>query len=232
MAFTGLYHVGAREYDPRTARWLQRDPIGVAGGNTNVYLYCFNNPINYTDPEGTRTCADILRDIETAIKEAHQAISDIIPEEDAKGGHPYMAGGQRKTTQPLGHCEEAAGTVNKLKSLWDEFTRKGCWKQYQKEAGSLSKRTDNLIEYLKSKIIKTIEYLQKAVHEGRLTVEQAKQAINRLKPHIKRLGIKISKAILKKLPIIGWLWFGYEWYTGGFRHAFDEATWPLSELWN
>ena len=22
---TGLYHVGAREYDPHTARWLQRD---------------------------------------------------------------------------------------------------------------------------------------------------------------------------------------------------------------
>ena len=31
IPFTGLYHVGAREYDPRTARWLQRDPIDVAG---------------------------------------------------------------------------------------------------------------------------------------------------------------------------------------------------------
>jgi RHS repeat-associated protein len=25
-----LYHVGARAYDPRTARWLQRDPIDAA----------------------------------------------------------------------------------------------------------------------------------------------------------------------------------------------------------
>ena len=31
IPFTGLYHVGAREYDPRTERWLQRDPIDVAG---------------------------------------------------------------------------------------------------------------------------------------------------------------------------------------------------------
>jgi len=29
----GLYHVGARAYDPRTARWLQRDPIDAGGGD-------------------------------------------------------------------------------------------------------------------------------------------------------------------------------------------------------
>ena len=45
IPFTGLYHVGAREYDPRTARWLQRDPIGVAGGHPNVYVYCGNEPL-------------------------------------------------------------------------------------------------------------------------------------------------------------------------------------------
>ncbi len=38
VAFTGLYHVGAREYDPRVGRWLQRDPIDVAGGHPNVHL--------------------------------------------------------------------------------------------------------------------------------------------------------------------------------------------------
>jgi RHS repeat-associated protein len=52
IEFTGLYHVGAREYDPRTARWLQRDPIGVGGGDPNVYLYCGNEPVNSSDPSG------------------------------------------------------------------------------------------------------------------------------------------------------------------------------------
>ncbi|MCL6534131.1 MAG: RHS repeat-associated core domain-containing protein, partial [Armatimonadetes bacterium] len=37
MPATGLYHVGAREYDPRTARWLQRDPIDIASGDPNLY---------------------------------------------------------------------------------------------------------------------------------------------------------------------------------------------------
>jgi len=35
FADTGLYHVGARAYDPRTARWLQRDPIDAASGDLN-----------------------------------------------------------------------------------------------------------------------------------------------------------------------------------------------------
>jgi RHS repeat-associated protein len=49
---TGLYHVGAREYDPRTGRWLQRDPIGAASGDPNLYRYCGNDPINAADPSG------------------------------------------------------------------------------------------------------------------------------------------------------------------------------------
>jgi hypothetical protein len=48
----GLYHVGAREYDPRTARWLQRDPLDVAGGHPNVYVYSENEPVNLADPSG------------------------------------------------------------------------------------------------------------------------------------------------------------------------------------
>jgi RHS repeat-associated protein len=52
FADTGLYHVGARAYDPRTARWLQRDPIDASSGDPNLYRYCGNDPINRADPSG------------------------------------------------------------------------------------------------------------------------------------------------------------------------------------
>ncbi len=48
-----MYHVGAREYDPRTGRWLQRDPIDASSGDPNLYRYCGNDPLNHYDPDGT-----------------------------------------------------------------------------------------------------------------------------------------------------------------------------------
>jgi RHS repeat-associated protein len=49
---TGLIRFGFRDYDPDTGRWTAKDPIGFAGGDTDLYGYCLNNPINLTDPNG------------------------------------------------------------------------------------------------------------------------------------------------------------------------------------
>ncbi|MCC5859922.1 MAG: RHS repeat-associated core domain-containing protein [Ectothiorhodospiraceae bacterium] len=49
---TGLIRFGYRDYDPDTGRWTARDPIGFAGGDTNLYGYVVNNPINFIDPDG------------------------------------------------------------------------------------------------------------------------------------------------------------------------------------
>jgi RHS repeat-associated protein len=45
-------HFGARDYDPRTGRWLQPDPVGMAGGQ-NRYQYAAGDPVNHIDPDGT-----------------------------------------------------------------------------------------------------------------------------------------------------------------------------------
>lgn len=50
-ARTGFAAAWARFYDPETTRWLNRDPIGEAGG-INLYGYVANNPINWVDPLG------------------------------------------------------------------------------------------------------------------------------------------------------------------------------------
>lgn len=49
---TGLVRFGYRDYDPDTGRWTAKDPIGFAGGDTDLYGYVLNNPVNYIDPIG------------------------------------------------------------------------------------------------------------------------------------------------------------------------------------
>jgi RHS repeat-associated protein len=48
---SGLEFALYRAYDPTHARWLNRDPIGEAGG-VNLYAYTDGNPTNYNDPSG------------------------------------------------------------------------------------------------------------------------------------------------------------------------------------
>jgi RHS repeat-associated protein len=49
---TGLVRFGARDYDARTARWTDKDPIRFAGGEENLYGYAAGDPINATDVAG------------------------------------------------------------------------------------------------------------------------------------------------------------------------------------
>jgi len=49
---TGLVRFGYRDYDPETGRWTAKDPIGFAGGDTDLYGYCLNDPVNFSDPDG------------------------------------------------------------------------------------------------------------------------------------------------------------------------------------
>ena len=49
---TGLVRFGYRDYDPDTGRWTAKDPILFAGGDTDLYGYVLNDPVNFIDPWG------------------------------------------------------------------------------------------------------------------------------------------------------------------------------------
>lgn len=51
---SGLTHLGAREYDPATGRFLADDPIMNTANpqQVNGYSYSNNNPVTFSDPSG------------------------------------------------------------------------------------------------------------------------------------------------------------------------------------
>jgi RHS repeat-associated protein len=48
---SGLMYRRNRYYDPKTGRFTQEDPIGLAGG-LNTYGFADGDPVSYTDPYG------------------------------------------------------------------------------------------------------------------------------------------------------------------------------------
>ncbi|MNQ79036.1 hypothetical protein D3C85_939660 [compost metagenome] len=49
---TNLSYYGARYLDMKTSLWLSVDPLAEKGPYISGYVYCFNNPLMFSDPSG------------------------------------------------------------------------------------------------------------------------------------------------------------------------------------
>jgi RHS repeat-associated protein len=52
---TGLNYNYFRDYDASTGRYIESDPIGLAGGSFSTYAYANQNPLTFTDTFGLET---------------------------------------------------------------------------------------------------------------------------------------------------------------------------------
>ncbi len=144
-----LVRFGARDYDPATGRWTAKDPILFAGGDTNLYGYVLNDPINFIDPEGLESDGGILQALgiiliaagankSTFIQSDHaplgdlfeDAISSLGPEQQAvvcltSGKNPSMSrNAKRRLAKELGDIPRSAqpvaqGGSNRIGRWWE-----------------------------------------------------------------------------------------------------------------
>ena len=56
-AETGLHYNYFRDYNPKTGKYIQPDPIGLAGG-MNPFVYAGNNPLRFSDYFGLHYLID------------------------------------------------------------------------------------------------------------------------------------------------------------------------------
>jgi RHS repeat-associated protein len=59
-AASNLVRFGVRDYDPSLGRWTAKDPILFEGGDSNLYGYVMQDPINYFDSSGLFRTGDFL----------------------------------------------------------------------------------------------------------------------------------------------------------------------------
>jgi RHS repeat-associated protein len=93
---TKLVRFGFRDYDPDTGRWTAKDPIRFAGGDTDLYGYVLNDPVNAIDPYGLLGVP--IGSIKKALQKVYKEIGGALPK-----GQPGKFGSPQHGTPKKGY---------------------------------------------------------------------------------------------------------------------------------
>lgn len=115
---------GARDYDAETGRWTAKDPILFGGGDTNLYGYVLNDPVNFNDPGGKDFC-DYGPDTFIGITAAACGVAILIPGPVGKIAIIPAFGSGIAAAVSRGYCatqdiKKGEEQINKLKPAFDE----------------------------------------------------------------------------------------------------------------
>lgn len=95
---TGTLYRRNRYYDPKSGRFTQEDPIGLAGG-LNLYGFAAGDPISYSDPFGLKVCTrdpNMRRELERTFQvhiqwDASGCVSDASKTTPRRNSGAYAA---------------------------------------------------------------------------------------------------------------------------------------------
>ncbi|WP_051367057.1 RHS repeat-associated core domain-containing protein [Hamadaea tsunoensis] len=77
---TGLVHLGAREYDPSTGRFISADPVIDTSDPQQMHGYAYgnNNPVTYLDADGRWSLGGALKKVGGAIAKAAVTVGKTV----------------------------------------------------------------------------------------------------------------------------------------------------------
>jgi RHS repeat-associated protein len=83
----------ARFYDPSIGRWISKDPLGFAAGDSNLYRYVNNSPTNHVDPSGlwTLVAENTYSRGKDDLKGAYETARITVKLETEWNGHDFSA---------------------------------------------------------------------------------------------------------------------------------------------
>ncbi len=87
---TELRYNRARYYDPKTGRWTSQDPLGFDAGDSNLYRYLNNRPINSSDPSGLQEKPGILPQFDSGSAYYFKVARDLWAKYRQKNPQPYL----------------------------------------------------------------------------------------------------------------------------------------------
>lgn len=107
---TGLVRFGARDYDPETGRWTEKDPLLFGGGDTDLYVYVGDDPVDFVDPTGGTSVVDATNSYKSSSLSGRETAKLSLETAGAVGGTAVVLFG--------GELLDAAGAA--LLSLGEE----------------------------------------------------------------------------------------------------------------
>ncbi|MBI1927085.1 hypothetical protein HYR99_22935, partial [Candidatus Poribacteria bacterium] len=221
---TGLMYYKNRYYSQNLGRFISR--WVEINKDLNLYEYQFSYPTFLTDPYG-----DPVEDANFhPYDHSHKREGPHFQWEEKGKQVRYDA----KTLEPIGDSPPLS--ENQKRKLKDSDAWKR-WEKYETEAAKRAEQAKKAKATKEAAEKAAKEKLAKEAAEKAAKEKLAKEAAEKLAKEVAEKGFKGglkkgARFICRKVPVVLVGFFIWDWASGGFGHAVNEATWPVSEAWS